>query len=392
MAACSAPSRDAFLTDLRTAKAEARAGLSAKQAADKDSHWKQWEAFISQLHGVDPYLNCIEPHLHVSFLQVFAHRLRHGRLTTSRRPVQSPRVQAYLRTIAEEIRVGSKWRQDPRFGDGPHMHLDLAHLQRSYSKADPPPEKVKPVPITLLQHACQHPTSAFARARNNMTIAGFFYMLRPGEYTQCRRNNHPFRLQDVTFETPQGPVNAASAPVAQLRRSTAVLLYFTTQKNGTKGQPIVHGDTSDPLLSPVKAILRQVLMLRSHKASPDTPLYTYYDASGSPQAITATDISRQLRLSAAAIGGPLGIQPKDISARALRNGGCVALIRAGVDPLLAKLVGRWRSWAMIEYLQASSISTTPYAQQMLCAGSYTIPTHQKLPTDVLDLVEPYIED
>ena len=272
------------------------------------------------------------------------------------------------------------------------MHLDLAHLRRSYSKADPPPEKVKPIPIPLLQHACSNPTTAFARARANMTIAGFFYMLRPGEYTQCRSNNHPFRLQDVTFETPKGPINAATAPVSQLRRATAVLLYFTTQKNGTKGQPIVHGDTSDASLSPLKAILRQVLMLRQHRAPPGTPLYTYYLASGQPLAITSQDITTQLRLSAAAVGGPLGICPKDISARALRNGGCVALIRAGVDPLLAKMVGRWRSWAMVEYLQAASISTAPYAEQMLRAGSYTIPTHQTLPSDVLSLVGPYIED
>ena len=288
--------------------------------------------------------------------------------------------------------MGSKWRLDPRFGDGPTMHLDLAHLRRSYSKADPPPEKVKPIPIPLLQHACSNPTTAFARARANMTIAGFFYMLRPGEYTQCRSNNHPFRLQDVTFETPKGPVNAATAPVSQLRRATAVLLYFTTQKNGTKGQPIVHGDTSDASLSPLKAILRQVLMLRQHRAPPGTPLYTYYLASGQPLAITSQDITTQLRLSAAAVGGPLGIRPKDISARALRNGGCVALIRAGVDPLLAKMVGRWRSWAMVEYLQAASISTTPYAEQMLRAGSYTIPTPQTLPSDVLSLVGPYMED
>ena len=272
------------------------------------------------------------------------------------------------------------------------MHLELAHLRRSYSKADPPPEKVKPIPIQLLKHACHNPTAAFARARANMTIAGFFYMLRPGEYTQCRSNDHPFRLQDVTFETPQGPVNAATAPIAQLRRATSVLLYFTTQKNGTKGQPIVHGDTTHPSLSPLKAILRQVLMLRQHRAPPGTPLYTHYQPSGVPLAIASTDITRQLRPSAATIGGPLGIRPKDISARALRNGGCVALIRAGVDPLLAKMVGRWRSWAMIEHLQAASISTTPCAEQMLRSGTYTIPTHQTLPTDVLSLVGPYIED
>ena len=294
--------------------------------------------------------------------------------------------------MAEEIRLGSKWRLDPRYGDGQRMHLELAHLSRSYSKADPPPYKVKPTPIPLVRHACQHTSTPFTQARSNMTIAGFFYMLRPGEYTYCRRNNHPFRLQDVTFQTPLGLINAATGSLPHLRQATAVLLYFTTQKNGTQGQAIVHGDTSDPLLSPLKAILRQVLMLRSHHVPPATPLHTYFDASGTPHCITSRDITQQLRTSCGAMGASLGIQPRDISARALRNGGCVALIRAGVDPLLAKMVGRWRSWAMVEYLQASSISTTPYAEQMLRAGSYTIPTHQTLPPDVLSLVRPYIPE
>ena len=392
MAACSPSARDAFLTDLRTVKAEARSGLSAKQATDKDSHWMQWKAFVSTLQGVDPYLNCIEPHLHIPFLQVFAHRLRHGRLTTSRRPVQSKRVQAYLRTVAEEIRLGSKWRLDPRYGNNLSQHLELALLSRSYSKQDPPPKKVKPVPLQLPLHACLPQDTAFACARTNMTIAGYYYMLRPGEYTFCRKNNHPFRLQDITFKTPWGYENAATAPVSHLRKALEVLLYFTDQKDGIKGQAILHGDTTHPWLSPLKAILRQVLMLRRHKAAPNTPLYTYFDSSGSPHYITASDITKQLKLSCAAIGASLGIKPSEISARALRNGGCVALIRAGVDPLLAKMVGRWRSWAMVEYLQASCIDTTPYAQRMFDAGSYTIPTHQTLPQDVLTLVQPFIEE
>lgn len=272
------------------------------------------------------------------------------------------------------------------------MHLELAHLSRSYSNKDPPPEKVKPIPIQLLRHACQHATTPFAKARSNLSVVGYFYLLRPGEYTFSRRHNFPICLQDVTVQTPTGFVNAATAPIASIRKGTNVLYNFPHQKNGTKGQAIGHGDTDDPLLSPVQATIRQVLMLRQHKAPPTTPLYTYYDDSSKPCVITASDITKQLKLSCAAIGASLGIQPKDISARALRNGGCVALIRAGVDPLIAKMIGRWRSWAMVEYLQASSLDTTHYAQRMLQAGSYTIPTHQKLPQDVQSLVQPYIEE
>lgn len=225
-----------------------------------------------------------------------------------------------------------------------------------------------------------------------MTIIGYYFLCRPGEHTICRQYNHPFLLQDITFETPQGPVNAATGSLASIRSAHKVLYNFSVQKNGDRNQPMVHGDTSDPLLSPLKATQRQVLMLRSHKALPTTPLCTYFDASGKASAITSSDITKQLKLSAAVIGPSLGIRPKDVSARALRNGGCVALIRAGVDPFLAKLIGRWKSWAMVEYLQAASLDTTPYAQKMLQAGSYVIPSHQTLPQDVFTLVKPYIEE
>ena len=373
-------------------QAEACAGLSPKHAADKDSHWKQWQAFVSTFHGVDPYLNCIRPHLHIPFLQVFAHRLRHGTLSTSRRPVQAKRVQAYLRTVAEEIRLGSQWRLDPRYGESATQHLDLAHLHRHYTKEDPPPDKVKPIPIQLLRHACADRSTPFARARSNMTMAGYFCVLRPGEHTYCRRNNHPFRIQHITFETARGPRNGATGPVKPIGTAPSVMLYFTDQKNGTKGQAIRVGDTSDPLLSPVKAVRDQVLMLRRHNAPPDTPLCAYYDRDGTQHLITSQDITNQLRASCKVIGKQLGLSPKDISARALRNGGCVALIRAGVDPLVAKMIGRWRSWAMIEYLQASSLDTTPHAQRMLDAGDFTIPQHQVLPTDVQALASLYSEE
>ena len=272
------------------------------------------------------------------------------------------------------------------------MDLELTRLAKGYTKEDPPPEKVKPIPLQLLKHVCTALYNPLAKAIANMLIIGFYFLLRPGEYTYSAQNNHPFRLQDVTFQTPKGLVNAATAPIRLLRTATKVLLNFTTQKNCVKDQPITHGDTTNPLLSPLKAVLRQVLLLRKHRAPPTTPLYTYYDVQDNPQSITAKHLTNTLKAACRDIGLSLGISPKDISARALRNGGCVALIRAGVDPLLVRLMGRWRSWAMIEYLQTASLDTSGYAQQMLAAGCFTIPTHQKLPADVLSIARPYLDE
>ena len=288
--------------------------------------------------------------------------------------------------------MGSRWRTDPRYGNQLTMAIELAALKTAYSKADPPPEKVKPVPIDLIRHACNHlPKDFRGQAIANALIVGFFWLLRPGEYTYCSKYNHPIRLQDTTLQTRTGFANAVSAPISTIPNSHGVVLNFPNQKNQRKNDPVTHGDTTDPVLSPVQAITRQVLHLREHNAPPQTPLYSYYQ-QGTLKQVTARDLTTALRSSCSAIGAKFGLTPKDISVRALRNGGCVALIRAGVDPLQARLMGRWRSWSMLEYLQETSLDTSSFAQRMLDSGSYVIPRHQFLPQDVLSIAQPYILD
>ena len=286
--------------------------------------------------------------------------------------------------------MGSKWRSDPRYGKNFQQHLALKLQRRAHAKADPPPDKVKPIPIQLIRHACAHqPNTCKGRAIVSALISGYFFILRPGEYVHTSSppaDAHPCRLQDTTFQSPRGPLNGATAPVAHLRQATAVTLNFACQKNGDKNQPITHGDTADSAVSPLKAVLQQVLHLRQHAAPPSTPLYTYYVRNTSHR-LSSRDLTNTLRASCKDIGASLGLAAQDISARALRNGGCVALIRAGVDPLHARLMGRWRSWAMIEYLQAQSLDSMGFAQWMLDAGSFVIPRHQFLPPDVLSMTQ-----
>ena len=266
-------------------------------------------------------------------------------------------------------------------------------MSTAHSKEDPPPDKVKPVPIQLLQHALQalkHSPLPAASVLANMLVMGYFFLLRPGEYTCCSEHNFPFRLQDVTFVTPKGQLNAATAPVTDLRQATRVLLYLDNQKNGVRGQSITHGDTPDPALSPLQAVLRQVLYLREHRAPAATPLHTHY-TQARPRHVTSQMISAALKASCKILGPSLGLTSRDITARALRNGGCMALIRANVDPLHARLMGRWKSWAMLEYLHSSSLDTSDYARRMLTGGNFVIPSHQKLPADVLPLAQPFLE-
>ena len=69
----------------------------------------------------------------------------------------------------------------------------------------------------------------------------------------------------------------------------------------------------------------------------------------------------------------MGIKPIDITARSLRAGGAMALLCGKVDTDTIKLVGRWRSNAMFEYLHAQALPLTrQLATTMLHHGVFTL--------------------
>jgi hypothetical protein len=89
----------------------------------------------------------------------------------------------------------------------------------------------------------------------DLIIITFFFLLRPGKHSYEKKENHPFQLQDVSFQNPTGTTIAAVISVANiLLATTKVHLQFTNQKNGVKGEHITHSNTTKVLLSPMKAV------------------------------------------------------------------------------------------------------------------------------------------
>ena len=258
----------------------------------------------------------------------------------------------------------------------------LQQLQRAWRTVDPSPVRVKPVPLALVRHAVnsQDPSDPLQAAVRDLLLIGYFYMLRPGEHAFSGRYGHPFRLCDTSFEVVGAAAqNGASIDDASLMAATRVNLNFTTQKNGERNESITHGDTGDPLLSPVQAVRRRVQHLRRHHVSPCTPLFTVVLPAGRRARVTCNHLTLALRASCRHIGASLGLTPADISARALRAGGAMALLRADVDPTVIRLMGRWKSDVMLQYLHRSALSTEDLSARMLTGGEFVIPQHQPLP-------------
>jgi hypothetical protein len=369
---------DRFRLDLRLAEDIARTSVVAGRSLAAANTWSLvWLPFCHALGIRDPYLQALRDKIPI--LQVFALRYRTGEISKSGLPVRSGAVSDALLHVAQAFtRLGAP---DPRFNAFGQLDSRLTSLYTAWRNADPPPRRVKPIPIQILHHAHHRATHAGTEASAtivDLAWLGFFFLLRPGEYCACR-TSAPLRLVDIKLFQGTQCIPHLTCPIDALHLATFVSLTFDTQKNRTRGEVIAHGRSGHPTACPVATLIRRITHLRAHAASATTPLHSYWTGirwiAVTPDLITAT-----LRLSAAQLGPALGFTPSDINARALRAGGAMALLCARIDPNLIQMVGRWRSNAMFRYLHLQAHPLIQdLSQRMLTGGTFALLPDNDLP-------------
>ena len=340
-------------------------------------HWDQWSKFTSSL-ALDSLLDSIRDK--IPMLQVFAIRVRNGSLAKHGEPVRSRTVEDYLRSIGQTFCAMGL--PDPRLDLSMSTDFRLQRMLKAFSKKDPPPNRVKPVPVQVLHRimtVARAGNDPFQLATADMITLAFFFLLRPGEYTSSPSDTTPFTLQDVQLFSGQRRLDLSTAPEASIRSATFATLTFTNQKNGVRGEVIGLGTSGNPHLCPVRAVVRRILHLRASQADPSTPLATVTHNNRihrvTPAAITST-----LRSAVTFLGPTLGFLPSDVSARCLRAAGANALLCANVDSDVIRLLGRWRSDEMLRYLhvQAAPIMRD-FSRRMLQGGNFTLIPNQLVP-------------
>jgi len=68
-------------------------------------------------------------------------------------------------------------------------------MYKAFAKEDPPPNRVKPVPVPVLQRAYEIAAqigTPKALATADMMWLGFFFLGRPGEYTAKSEESSPY--------------------------------------------------------------------------------------------------------------------------------------------------------------------------------------------------------
>jgi len=334
--------------------------------------WQIWCNFCGSLNA-DPLLQCqADP---IPLLQVFALRYRRGEISASRSPTKKRQVEEALRAVGQTL--AAMGLPDPRFAQfSSDLDFRLKRQLAGYQKLDPPPARVKLIPLPVLQfavNAASRSVMSMSPALADLIILAFFYLLRPGEYTlSLAPESAPFRLQDVHLFRGSLKLNVFTTSEADLGTATFCGLEFSTQKNCVKGEVIGLGLSRHPDWCPVRATVRLVVRLRRANAPPHTPLHAYLH-HGRWCGVTSANITAHLRIAVAAIGAGYGLHPADICARALCCSGAMALLCADVDTDLIRLVGRWRSDEMFRYVHTQAVPVTSnLSARMVRHGDYVL--------------------
>jgi hypothetical protein len=151
---------------------------------------------------------------------------------------------------------------DARLSVSGKLDFRLSHQLSAYSKEDPPPTKVKHIPLPVIGYAadmCHFTNTAYSHAIADMLLLGFYFLLRPGEYAfKSNLDASPFRLCDVHLLINTRRLDVLAAPEHELHQANFVALEFTNQKNGVRGELVGLGHSGHPSWCPVQAILSRI--------------------------------------------------------------------------------------------------------------------------------------
>ena len=237
-----------FRSTLRAAQKTVAKGVSSGRAKSTITSWEKWRDFTSEL-GLDPFLQTFQDKIPV--LQVFIARVRSGELAARGNPLWSRSTEDYLRGVAQTfLSVGS---DDPWLNTARKTYFRITRMLSCWKKADPPANRVKPIPVQVIRRIAAIATSLppdahVLRAVADMIVIAFFFLLRPGEYTDSPSETTPFSFADVQLFLGPTRLNLRLSTDAQLLAATYAALTFTTQKNGVENEVIKLGRSGDQFL------------------------------------------------------------------------------------------------------------------------------------------------
>ncbi|KAE9278965.1 hypothetical protein PF008_g28488 [Phytophthora fragariae] len=248
-----------------------------------------------------------------------------------------------------------RWYHRNNLGYDPGVNASHAILLRGIRRFTRPVTKQHPLSASLLRIIASSLDLQVPRFRLlwGGILLGYFFLLRRSEYLHIGRSHHGYilRLQDITF---------CNSDVGRARPSlaTRVGIRLTGAKNNQFGREEFryHDKSRDTLLCPVNAARWIVKGAKFFKTRADQPALS----AGATSGISAKEVAAVIKQAAAR----QGMDPDRFSTHSVRIGGATALLNAGADRLVIKIMGRWMSSTFEDYPVLTAQGSTGLAQLM----------------------------
>jgi hypothetical protein len=199
------------------------AGISSTHSNTNATWWDIWHDFCTHL-CCDPYLKSINNPIPLP--QRLAHYYCIGALAPSGTPVCPWMVDGALHAIWQALAIlGSP---DPWLQPSGKLDLRLSQQLSEYSKQDPPPSQVKPIPFPIIMQMaefCQLSHTTQADAIADVILLGFFFLLCLGEYDHTSNPDAaPFWLCNVHIFIQNSHLNHYTCSEAELQAVSYIAL------------------------------------------------------------------------------------------------------------------------------------------------------------------------
>eukprot|EP00644_Phytophthora_capsici_P001379 jgi/Phyca11/104952/e_gw1.10.537.1 len=224
-----------------------------------------------------------------------------------------------------------RWFHKHTAGYDPGVNAGHAILLRGIRRFTDPVVKQQPVTPALLRTVYRIVDLRSSRSQllwGGLLLA-YFFLLRRSEYLFIGKKHHQYilRLGDITFQDITGKK-------AKPREAVMVGIRLSGAKNNQFGREErrVHHRSGDDVLCPVKGARWVLKGARSHGTKTDQPALS---TTGKRTGITADDMTAVLKRAARTAG----LDASLFSTHSVRIGGATALMNAGADRLVIKVMG-----------------------------------------------------
>ena len=173
--------RDEFRTSLHLAKEATTSGVVPATATKTEAWWLIWLAKCTEWE-----INLIQDpsSTHTAgYLAAFAHKVRTGKVTPSGKPCRLGNVETTLRAIGQTIVLLGPNHHDPRLQPIGKLIFALKRQFQTYKNEDPPPTRVEPLPVELIElavQACRASNTEKDTCIADMITIGVSFYVAPG--------------------------------------------------------------------------------------------------------------------------------------------------------------------------------------------------------------------